>query len=98
MDELQKIQAQIAELQQQAERLAAQKKAEVLEDVKAKIKAYGLTLKDLGLSDKSGAPRNFPPVAIKYRHGDLTWTGRGRQPKFIVDYINNGGSLDELAV
>lgn len=39
MDELEVIQQQIAELQ---------KKAEVLEEVKSKIKAYGLTAKELG--------------------------------------------------
>lgn len=39
-------------------------------------------------------------VAIKYRHPslpDLTWTGRGRQPKWVVDFLQSG-SIDQLKV
>ena len=97
MDDLEKLQAQIADLQRKAEDLLIQKKAAVAEEVRAKIKAYGLTPKDLGFGVK-GAGKAPSTVAIKYRHGDLTWTGRGRQPKFIVDYIAAGGQLDDLAV
>ncbi len=37
-------------------------------------------------------------VPIKYKHGDLTWTGRGRQPKFVQDYVTSGGKLEDLCV
>lgn len=35
-------------------------------------------------------------VAIKYRQGDKRWTGRGRQPQWIRDWVRAGNSLDEL--
>lgn len=38
-----------------------------------------------------------PPIA--YRHpenAELEWTGRGRQPKWVAHWIDNGGSLDDL--
>lgn len=39
------------------------------------------------------------PVAVKYRTPDgQEWTGRGRQPKFITEFITNGGVLEQLAV
>lgn len=41
------------------------------------------------------------PVAIKYRHpsnAELSWTGRGRQPKWIVEFLANGGTLEQLSV
>lgn len=65
--------------------------------MKAKIKAYGITLKDLGLTGK-GSSQSGISVAAKYKHGDLTWTGRGRQPKFVMDYIAAGGTLEELLI
>lgn len=37
-------------------------------------------------------------VPIKYKHGDLTWSGRGRQPKFVQDYVASGGKLEDLCV
>ena len=30
------------------------------------------------------------------RHGTVTWAGRGRKPKWLVDYLAEGGSLSEL--
>lgn len=97
MDDLESLQAQICELQKQAETLLTQKKSAAILEVKAKIKTYGLTTRDLGFLDKPNSMAGVP-VPIKYRHGDFTWTGRGRQPKFIVDYIANGGTLEDLAV
>lgn len=96
MDDLEKIQAQIAELTRKAEELSTQKKAGVIEEVKAKIKAYGLTPKDLGFSGKSSKAGST--VSVKYRHGDHTWTGRGRQPKWVVDYLAAGGTLESIQV
>lgn len=97
MDDLEKIQAQILDLQRKADDLVQHKKAEVILDIKAKIKAYGLTFKDIGLSEKS-PNRNTQPVAVKYKHGEFTWTGRGRKPKFVEDYLAGGGTLEELLV
>lgn len=40
-------------------------------------------------------------VAIKYRHPQdvsLNWTGRGRQPKWVIEFVANGGSLDQLSI
>lgn len=40
-------------------------------------------------------------VAVKYRHpnkADLAWTGRGRQPKWIAEFLAKGGTLAQLAV
>ena len=40
-------------------------------------------------------------VAVKYRHPDdvsLTWTGRGRQPKWMAEFLASGGSIERLAV
>lgn len=41
------------------------------------------------------------PVAVKFRHpqeGDLTWTGRGRQPKWVEAFLSAGGTLEQLTV
>lgn len=41
------------------------------------------------------------PVLPKYmmtNDPELTWTGRGRKPRWIVAYLENGGDLDELLI
>ena len=99
MDELEKIQQQIADLQKKAQELQQQKKSAVLEEVRAKIKAYGLTAKDLGFGavEKSEDKRS-QPVAIKYRNGSDTWTGRGRKPKWLEAKIASGSKLEDFLV
>jgi len=40
-------------------------------------------------------------TAIKYRNPvnpAQGWTGHGRKPGWVIDYLANGGSLDKLAV
>jgi len=40
-------------------------------------------------------------VAPKYKNpanGDETWTGRGRQPLWVKEYVQNGGSLDQVTI
>ena len=101
MDELELLHKQIAELQSKAKDLAEKKKEPIIEDIKAKIKLYGITAKELGFGTSSVSIETTStrsPVAIKYRHGDNTWTGRGRQPLWVVDYLSNGGKIDELKV
>ena len=40
-------------------------------------------------------------VAPKYKNPEdssETWTGRGRQPLWVRDYIESGGSLDQVTI
>ena len=32
------------------------------------------------------------------KYGTVTWSGRGRKPKLLVQYLEDGGSLDDLKV
>lgn len=41
------------------------------------------------------------PVAPKYQNPDdasQTWTGRGRKPKWVEAHLEQGGSLDAIAI
>ena len=41
------------------------------------------------------------PVAPKYQHPDdstLTWTGRGRKPLWLIEQLENGLSIEALAI
>ena len=95
MDDLQQIQKQIDELQTKAHTLIQSKKAEVIEHIKGQIKAFGITGKDLGFQELALAPLKGVP---RYRQGVLVWTGKGRKPQWIVDFLAQGGSLDELKI
>ncbi len=88
------IQEEIRKLQKLADEIRAREVADVVSDIKTKIQLYGITEKDLGLSDKQ---KNtvFPPM---YKKGNQTWSGRGRQPKWVKECLEAGGKLEDLLI
>jgi DNA-binding protein H-NS len=91
------IQEQIKALQQQADELKKTELDSVIAEVKSKVQQYGLTAKDLGFvtAAKKGSRS---AVAPKYAKGEDTWTGRGRQPKWVADHVAAGGKLEDLLI
>lgn len=69
----------------------------------AKAKVEGVA-KEMGftISELFGPTRKRKsPVAAKYRHpenADVTWSGRGRHPKWFKDALASGKTPDELSV
>jgi len=68
------------------------------EQIMAIAQSVGVPLKDLigsGRGAKTGS------VAVRYRHPENSaqqWTGRGRQPKWVKEWVEGGKSLDKLRV
>jgi DNA-binding protein H-NS len=96
--------AELNNLQQQIpaelKRREAQEKTNALNEVRAFAKARGFALEELlGKEVKVKAPTG--KVKVKYRHPEnasLEWTGRGRQPKWVAEWLAKGGSLESLTV
>ena len=112
MSNLIQIQSQIEELQRQAAEIKAKEFASTVQDICAKMQAFGISLKDLqqvigkagsGKARKRaavGAPKGSRgSVAAKYQgpHGE-TWSGRGLAPRWLADLIAKGRSKEEFAI
>jgi DNA-binding protein H-NS len=72
-----------------------------LKDARTKLEAYareiGVELNEV-MDIKPGAKSVNPP---KYRHPkdpNMTWTGRGRKPKWIVEALERGKSLKSFEI
>lgn len=70
------------------------------EQILAIAQNAGISLKDLLGSTrvKGGAVKK---VAVRYRNPNdvsLQWTGRGRQPKWVQEWLASGKTLDALHV
>lgn len=78
-----------------------QEKSRIRNELEELAAKSGYTLDEL-LGEASEKVRKVTkPVAVKYRHPQdtsLVWTGRGRQPKWVVEFIASGGALENLAV
>lgn len=78
-----------------------EEKAKLRKDIEALVLSRGFSLDDFIGESSSKEQKEKKSVAIKYRHPQdesLSWTGRGRQPRWIVEYLANGGMLEQLAV
>ena len=92
-DLLQQIPAEI-------KRRESEEKTNVLNELRALAKAKGYSIEDL-LAKEVKVKAVGSKVKVKYRHPEnatLEWTGRGRQPKWVADWLAKGGALDLLTV
>ncbi len=103
------VKAQIAKLEKQAADLLKKEVAVVSAKVRGLIEEYGLTAADLGLTGKvskavkvlrkrkaaakpAGIPIYADPVSAK------TWTGKGKQPNWIVEGLKKGKSKADFLI
>lgn len=75
------------------------RKMEALLALEAHAKELGFSLVELTGLKKTR--KSSGPAGAKYRHPenpDVTWSGRGRQPRWFKDATDAGKSLDSMAV
>lgn len=73
------------------------KRQEAVAALDAKAREMGFTLSEL----TGGTARKKSASSPKYRHPEnaaMTWTGRGRQPGWIREAVENGQSLDDFLI
>lgn len=89
------LQAEIARLQREAESMRAAEVAAVIDDIRAKMKAYGISVADL--SERKAKRK---PVKPKYRNPSTgeTWSGRGRTPRWLAAHEEAGKSRERFAI
>jgi DNA-binding protein H-NS len=81
---------------------------EVTQLLQEKIRAERLTLEKrlkiltpLSLKAPVSERRPYPPVSPKYRNPERpseTWSGRGKQPRWLVAHLKSGGRIDDFAI
>lgn len=95
--------AQLRELQYQVKKQLKINEQKGINDARAKIleiaQRVGLSVKDLV---GNGAPAKVKKaVAVKYRHPSdptMQWSGRGRQPKWVKEWVDSGKAIEEAGV
>ncbi|MCU1496036.1 MAG: histidinol phosphate phosphatase [Acidimicrobiaceae bacterium] len=77
---------------------AQQDIAKAREEIQAIAQRAGISLQELV---KGGARAKSGKVAVQYRNpanADQQWTGRGRRPQWVKEWLDAGKTLDELRV
>ena len=71
-------------------------KEQARKELEMRAKELGFTLVEL-----TQLKSKRPPVLAKYKNpynSKETWTGRGRKPKWVSNHLDDGGTLDDLAI
>lgn len=94
--------SELRNLQEQVKRELKKRESQDVQKAKEEIFAIaqrvGLPLKELIATPGRGKGGT---VAARYRNpGDATqqWTGRGRQPKWVKEWLDSGKSVDDLRI
>ena len=95
--------ADLIELNRVIDQQIARHIAERRQDAVAKLREladdYELSLDELFGLARGRKKRSALPA--KYRHPefpDLTWTGLGRRPQWLLTYVGEGGALEDLRI
>jgi DNA-binding protein H-NS len=100
LGDLRNLQEQIKKEMKTREHQEVQK---AREQILAIAQSVGMSPKDLISTAGRGAKATANPgsVAVRFRNPDdasQQWTGRGRQPKWVKEWVEGGKSLDKLRV
>ncbi|MFV1841318.1 MULTISPECIES: H-NS family nucleoid-associated regulatory protein [unclassified Phaeobacter] len=93
LDELKQLEKDVAKAIKSFE---ARRKEEARAAAEAVAQEMGYSLNEL-TAVKGGKPVSAP----KYRHPEnpaLTWSGRGRKPKWFIEALDAGKSADDLLI
>ncbi|MDC4147556.1 H-NS histone family protein [Acinetobacter baumannii] len=96
---------QLQKLQLEAGELIEVKKEQALQDAYDQIiqiaENTGKTVEELMQFGKEKNKQNRKPVLPRYRNksnAEETWTGRGKQPRWLVQEIENGAKLEDFLI
>jgi DNA-binding protein H-NS len=88
-------------LMAQAEQVRKQELANVIADIKAKMKEYGITVEDLGAvasGRKGGASKAKAPAKYRGPNGELWSGGPGRKPEWVKAVLAQGKSIEDFRI
>lgn len=96
------LKAQAEALLAQAEQVRKQELSAVVQDIKAKMKEYGLTVADLGVAvssvKKPAKTKSDAPAKYRGPNGELWAGGLGRKPEWVRTVLAQGQSLDNYLI
>lgn len=93
------LMAEIERLKNEAEQVRKEELKVAIGQIRSLMEQHGITLEDLGATSKktAGAKKQGE---IQYRDESTgnEWTGRGRKPKWLEDYIAQGKSKEDFKI
>lgn len=92
--------SQAQALMAQAEQVRKQELANVIADIKAKMKEYGITVEDLGAQSvrKPAASKSKSVAKFRGPNGELWSGGPGRKPDWVKAVLAEGKDIESFRI
>lgn len=82
------------ELQKQIDFLTKAKRLDAIAQVQRMMITYDISCEEL---QKKVVKKTIKTPA-KYQIDDLTWSGKGRKPQWVIDHLATGGKLEDIEI
>ena len=97
------LMTQAKQLMEQAEELRKSEMKEVIANIRSMMSEYGLTVEDLGFKAVKADKPSTATDSADWKYSNPAkpskgWTGKGRVPDGIKEYVAKGGKLEELLI
>lgn len=73
-------------------------KAEARKALEEHAKDLGFKLEELVNENAGKKSKTSAPPKYKNSESGKTWSGRGMKPRWVKEYLDNGGSIDDLLI
>lgn len=91
----------LSRIPKEIERRIKEERQQAIKELEALAAQRGFDLNELLSEAPAKQKQTRAAVAAKYQHPsnpELTWTGRGRQPKWVAEFLVNGGSMEQIRI
>lgn len=72
----------------------------VLAQMRELAASVGLSLEELLKQERGRERARVPGTSVRFRHPEntaLTWSGRGKRPQWIIEWLASGRTLEDLS-
>lgn len=91
----------LSRIPKEIERRQKEERQQAIKELEAIAAQRGFDLNDLLSEAPVKQKQTRAAVAAKYQNPsnpEQTWTGRGRQPKWVVEFLANGGTMEQIQI
>jgi DNA-binding protein H-NS len=97
---LEELQALARDIEQEILARREADRERVLAQMRELAASVGLSLEELLKQERGRERARVPGTSVRFRHPEnsaLTWSGRGKRPQWIVEWLASGRTLEDLS-
>jgi DNA-binding protein H-NS len=96
---LEELQALARDIEQEILSRREAERERVLQQMRELAGSIGMSLEELLRQERGRERARVPGTSVRFRHPEntaLTWSGRGKRPQWIVEWLASGRTLGDL--